>query len=165
MAPGLYSQSCHWIYIQQTRCCSSLERTAYELGTQPTTLCRWSSMATETPKWVKDLCGQGRWMPLWYIRDIFEQILFHSRWSFSTRCSHCIHKDFIWMHERSHVQKMCSLERLDKTEQWGLTNSIILMFIPYLCCFFPEQHFSEEQDIHMSTCFSFVLTLASDFPW
>lgn len=57
--------------FKQTRSCSSLERTACEFGTQPTTLCRWSSMATETPKWVKGLFGQGRCMPLWHIREIF----------------------------------------------------------------------------------------------
>lgn len=57
--------------FKQMRCCSSLEQTACEFGTQPTTLCRWSSMATETPKWVKGLCGQGRCMPFWHIRDIF----------------------------------------------------------------------------------------------
>lgn len=135
-------------YIQQMRCCSSLEQTAYELGTQPTTLCRWSFMATETPKWVKDLCGRGRWMPLWHIRDISEQILFHSWWSFSTIFSHYIHKDVIWMHKCSHVQKMCSLERV--------------LFIPYFCCIFPEEYFRK------SACppaFVFVLTLASNFPW
>lgn len=63
-------------------------------------------------------------------------------------CSHYIQKEFIWMHQRSHT-------RLAKTEQWSLSNSIILMFIPYLCCLYPEQHFSEEQDIRMSTCFCF----------
>lgn len=38
------------------------------------------------------------------------------------------------------------------------------MFIPYLCCLFPEQHFSEEQDIRMSTCFCFCSDTGLRFP-
>lgn len=89
IAPGPFSHACFWVYIGQTRCYSSLERTAYGLGTQPTTLCRWSSMATETPKWVKDLCSHGCWM--WHIRDIFEWIPLW--WSWASLLSHYIHRD------------------------------------------------------------------------
>lgn len=163
MAASPYSQSYLWIYIQQTRYCSSLERIAYELGTQRTTPCRWSSMATETPKWVKDLRGQGRWIPLWHIRDNFEQILFHSS---------VFHHPLTLNSQRFHLNARaltCSENVFVGTTGWNRAEKSSY-FNSHVHCL-SLLHFSlnsislQSRISARPLAFVFVLTLASDFPW